>query len=101
MPEPLNFQSIIMSLQNYWAEQGCLIWQPYYTQVGAGTMNPATILRVLQPPPSHVHRFAQPLRRLAASALRHPAARWSRPPGPPGARRRPAWAGRSRGRPRA
>lgn len=54
MPEPLNFQSIIMSLQNYWAEQGCLIWQPYYTQVGAGTMNPATILRVLGPEPWRV-----------------------------------------------
>ncbi len=51
MPQPLNFQTIIMSLQNYWAEQGCLIWQPYYTQVGAGTMNPATVLRVLGPEP--------------------------------------------------
>jgi glycyl-tRNA synthetase len=49
MPEPLNFQSIIMKLQDFWAEQGCLIWQPYYTQVGAGTMNPATFLRVLGP----------------------------------------------------
>ncbi len=51
MPQTLDFQSIIMSLQNYWAEQGCLIWQPYYTQVGAGTMNPATVLRVLGPEP--------------------------------------------------
>jgi glycyl-tRNA synthetase len=51
MPQPLDFQSIIMSLQKYWAEQGCLIWQPYYTQVGAGTMNPATVLRVLGPEP--------------------------------------------------
>lgn len=51
MSESLNFQSIIMSLQNFWAEQGCLIWQPYYTQVGAGTMNPATVLRVLGPEP--------------------------------------------------
>lgn len=51
MPQPLNFQSIIMSLQNYWVEQGCLLWQPYYTQVGAGTMNPATVLRVLGPEP--------------------------------------------------
>lgn len=46
-----NFQSIIMTLQEFWAEQGCLIWQPYYTQVGAGTMNPATFLRVLGPEP--------------------------------------------------
>ncbi len=46
-----RFQSIILKLQAYWAEQGCLVWQPYYTQVGAGTMNPATFLRVLGPEP--------------------------------------------------
>ncbi len=51
MTEPLNFQSIIMTLQHFWAEEGCLIWQPYYSQVGAGTMNPATFLRVLGPEP--------------------------------------------------
>ena len=51
MTTPKNFQSIIMTLQEFWAEQGCLIWQPYYTQVGAGTMNPATFLRVLGPEP--------------------------------------------------
>ena len=54
MSQPLDFQSIIMTLQRYWAEQGCLIWQPYYTQVGAGTMNPATYLRVLGPEPWNV-----------------------------------------------
>lgn len=51
MSQPLDFQSIILTLQHYWAEQGCLIWQPYYQQVGAGTYNPATILRVLGPEP--------------------------------------------------
>jgi glycyl-tRNA synthetase len=51
MTIPKNFQSIIMTLQEFWAGQGCLIWQPYYTQVGAGTMNPATFLRVLGPEP--------------------------------------------------
>ncbi len=51
MSEPLDFQSIILTLQNFWAKEGCLIWQPYYTQVGAGTMNPATSLRVLGPEP--------------------------------------------------
>ena len=51
MSEPLDFQSIILTLQNFWAQEGCLIWQPYYTQVGAGTMNPATSLRVLGPEP--------------------------------------------------
>jgi glycyl-tRNA synthetase len=54
MSEPLNFQSIIMTLQDFWAKQGCLIWQPYYSQVGAGTMNPATFLRVLGPEPWNV-----------------------------------------------
>jgi len=54
MSEALDFQSIIITLQNYWAELGCLIWQPYYTQVGAGTMNPATFLRVLGPEPWNV-----------------------------------------------
>jgi glycyl-tRNA synthetase len=51
MPEPLDFQSIILTLQHYWDEQGCLIWQPYNLQVGAGTYNPATFLRVLGPEP--------------------------------------------------
>ena len=49
-----DFQTIIMSLQRFWAEKGCLIWQPYYSQVGAGTMNPATFLRVLGPEPWNV-----------------------------------------------
>src|SRR5512137_2749126 len=54
MTSPLDFQSIIMTLQDFWARHGCLIWQPYYTQVGAGTMNPATSLRVLGPEPWNV-----------------------------------------------
>ena len=54
MPQPLDFQSIIFALQRFWAEQGCLIWQPYHTEVGAGTMNPATFLRVLGPEPWNV-----------------------------------------------
>ncbi len=49
-----NFQDIILTLQQFWASHGCLITQPYYTQVGAGTMNPATFLRVLGPEPWHV-----------------------------------------------
>ena len=51
MSKPLDFQSIMLTLQHFWAENGCLIWQPYYTQVGAGTYNPATMLRVLGPEP--------------------------------------------------
>jgi glycyl-tRNA synthetase len=47
--EEPTLQSIILKLQQFWADQGCLIWQPYHTEVGAGTMNPATYLRVLGP----------------------------------------------------
>jgi glycyl-tRNA synthetase len=54
MTEKHTFQSIILKLQEFWAERGCIIWQPYYTQVGAGTMNPATFLRVLGPEPWNV-----------------------------------------------
>jgi len=54
MTQKSTFQEIILKLQNYWAERGCVIWQPYYTQVGAGTMNPATFLRVLGPEPWNV-----------------------------------------------
>ena len=51
MEKALDFQSIILKLQDFWAARDCLIWQPYYSQVGAGTMNPATFLRVLGPEP--------------------------------------------------
>ena len=44
----------MLTLEHFWAEKGCLIWQPYYSQVGAGTMNPATFLRVLGPEPWNV-----------------------------------------------
>jgi glycyl-tRNA synthetase len=49
-----SFQEIILKLQDFWASKGCLITQPYYTQVGAGTMNPNTFLRVLGPEPWNV-----------------------------------------------
>lgn len=54
MPNPLSFQQIILTLQNYWTGRGCTLWQPYNHQVGAGTMNPATALRVLGPEPWNV-----------------------------------------------
>ena len=54
MSQALDFQSLIMTLEKYWADNGCLIWQPYHTEVGAGTMNPATSLRVLGPEPWNV-----------------------------------------------
>jgi glycyl-tRNA synthetase len=54
MKNPHTFQSLILTLEKFWADHGCVIWQPYYQQVGAGTMNPATFLRVLGPEPWNV-----------------------------------------------
>jgi glycyl-tRNA synthetase len=54
MTRSLNFQQIILKLHEFWAAQGCVIWQPYNIQVGAGTGNPATLLRVLGPEPWRV-----------------------------------------------
>ncbi len=50
----LTFQQAIARLENFWGEYGCLIWQPYSEKVGAGTANPATMLRVLGPEPWNV-----------------------------------------------
>lgn len=47
----VTFQEAILRLQSYWAERGCLLWRPYNSEVGAGTMNPATFLRALGPEP--------------------------------------------------
>jgi glycyl-tRNA synthetase len=49
-----TFQDLILTLQDFWSSKGCLIWQPYNQVVGAGTMNPATFLRVLGPEPWNV-----------------------------------------------
>ncbi len=54
MTKPLSFQQAILRLDEYWASQGCLIWQPYSEKLGAGTANPATTLRVLGPEPWNV-----------------------------------------------
>ncbi|MDR3253699.1 MAG: glycine--tRNA ligase subunit alpha, partial [Endomicrobium sp.] len=43
----MNFQDIIMTLQKFWRKEGCLIWQPYDLEKGAGTFNPITFLRSL------------------------------------------------------
>lgn len=44
-------QDMIRALDDYWGKKGCLIWQPYSSEVGAGTFNPATFLQVLGPDP--------------------------------------------------
>ncbi len=58
----MNFQDVILGLEKYWSEYGCLIAQPYDIEVGAGTFNPATALRVLGPEPWNV-AYVEPSRR--------------------------------------
>ena len=57
-----TFQDLILTLQNYWAAQGCLILQPYDVEMGAGTFHPATTLRALGPRPWRA-AYVQPSRR--------------------------------------
>jgi len=58
----MYFQDIIISLQTYWAKNGCVIYQPYDMEKGAGTFNPATFLKVLGPEPWRV-AYVEPSRR--------------------------------------
>ena len=60
----LTFQQLILRLQTFWAERGCVLQQPYDVEVGAGTMAPETFLRVLGPQPYKV-AYVQPSRRPA------------------------------------
>jgi glycyl-tRNA synthetase alpha chain len=60
----LTFQELILRLQAFWAERGCVLQQPYDVEVGAGTMAPETFLRVLGPQPYKV-AYVQPSRRPA------------------------------------
>ena len=57
-----SFQGLILALQRYWAEYGCVILQPYDMEVGAGTFHPATTLRALGPKPWNA-AYVQPSRR--------------------------------------
>jgi len=58
----MTFQELLMTLQRFWADKGCLIVQPYDIEVGAGTFNPATLLRALGPEPWNV-AYVEPSRR--------------------------------------
>ena len=58
-----DFQSLILTLQSYWASKGCVILQPYDMEVGAGTFHPATTLRSLGPDEIWKAAYVQPSRR--------------------------------------
>jgi glycyl-tRNA synthetase alpha chain len=60
--ESLSFQDLIFRLQQYWAERGCVLMQPYDMEVGAGTFHPATFLRAIGPEPWSA-AYVQPSRR--------------------------------------
>ncbi|ASJ57446.1 glycine--tRNA ligase subunit alpha [Brevibacillus porteri] len=60
----MTFQDIILTLQNFWAKQNCLIVQPYDVEKGAGTLNPMTFLRSIGPEPWNV-AYVEPSRRPA------------------------------------
>jgi glycyl-tRNA synthetase alpha chain len=62
--ERVSLQRLILQLSEFWAEEGCVIQQPYDLEVGAGTMHPDTFLRVLGPEPWRVG-YVQPSRRPA------------------------------------
>jgi glycyl-tRNA synthetase alpha chain len=57
-----TFQGLILALQNYWAEQGCVVLQPYDMEMGAGTFHTATFLRALGPETWNA-AYVQPSRR--------------------------------------
>src|ERR1051326_6709452 len=57
-----SFQDLILALQQFWGEQGCVILQPYDMEVGAGTFHPATTLRARGPKPWNA-AYVQPSRR--------------------------------------
>jgi glycyl-tRNA synthetase alpha chain len=58
----MNFQTVIQTLQDFWARRGCVLQQPYDIEVGAGTFHPATLLRSLGPEPWNV-AYVEPSRR--------------------------------------
>jgi glycyl-tRNA synthetase alpha chain len=60
--ETLTFQQLIFKLQQFWAEQGCVVLQPLDMEVGAGTFHPATFLRAIGPE-SWSAAYVQPCRR--------------------------------------
>ena len=64
MSKPASFQSLILTLQQYWAQQGCVLLQPFDKEMGAGTFHPGTFLRAIGPEPWQA-AYPQPCRRPA------------------------------------
>ena len=62
MNNGLSFQDLILTLQHFWSDKGCVLLQPYDNEMGAGTFHPATTLRALGPQP-WAAAYAQPCRR--------------------------------------
>ena len=81
MPDtPQTFQDLILALQQYWGTRGCALLQPYDMEVGAGTFNPATFLRVLGPEPWRA-AYVEPSRRPSSMHSRLCATAWARTAG--------------------
>jgi glycyl-tRNA synthetase alpha chain len=59
---PASFQEMLLRLERFWSDQGCVLVQPYSSEVGAGTFNPATFFRVLGPEPWRA-AYVEPSRR--------------------------------------
>ncbi len=57
-----TYQDVVLELEQFWADKGCVVQQPYDLEVGAGTLNPATLLRALGPEPWNV-AYVEPSRR--------------------------------------
>lgn len=62
MKKPTTFQEVILTLQQFWAKQGCVLLQPFDMEVGAGTFHPATFLKAIGPEP-WAAAYVQPSRR--------------------------------------
>jgi len=73
----MNFQDIILTLHKFWGGQGCIIQHPHHTEVGAGTMNPDTFLRVLGPEPWKV-AYVEPSTRPTDGRYGENPNRWQR-----------------------
>ncbi len=67
---PPTYQAIIGALQSFWEKQGCVVVQPYHTEVGAGTFNPATFLRCLDARPGGPPMSSPPRGRPTAATAR-------------------------------